>query len=119
MSIESRPWGGFEVLAESPLLKIKQLALHPGARLSLQRHRLRREHWLLVEGLAEVEIDGTPRTLVPGESVDVPRGAWHRLANIGAGALLMIEIQTGDGFDEADIERAADDYGRVAPGAAS
>jgi mannose-6-phosphate isomerase len=118
MPVEERPWGCFEVLVERPALKIKQLDVQPGARLSLQRHRLRDEHWLVIDGIAEVAIDGVPRTLVPGASVDVPRGAWHRLAAIGPRPLVLIEVQTGDGFDEADIERAADDYGRAAFGLA-
>ncbi|NRF70430.1 phosphomannose isomerase type II C-terminal cupin domain [Aquincola sp. S2] len=116
---EQRPWGSFEVLAERPAIKLKRLDVQPGARLSLQRHRLRHEHWFVIDGLAEVEVDGTPCTLGPGDSINVPLGAWHRLANIGQGPLTLIEIQTGSGLREDDIERAADDYGRHLPGAAS
>jgi mannose-6-phosphate isomerase-like protein (cupin superfamily) len=107
-----RPWGHFEVLADQSALKLKRIVVQPGGRLSLQRHRLRHEHWFVVEGLAEVEIDTTLCSLGPGQSVNIPVGAWHRLANVGKQALVLIEIQTGQSFDENDIERAADDYGR-------
>jgi mannose-6-phosphate isomerase len=107
-----RPWGHFEVLADQSALKLKRIVVQPGGRLSLQRHRLRHEHWFVVEGLAEVEIDTTLCSLGPGQSVNVPLGAWHRLANVGRRELVLIEIQTGQSFREDDIERAADDYGR-------
>jgi mannose-6-phosphate isomerase len=114
-----RPWGHFEVLADQSALKLKRIVVQPGGRLSLQRHRLRHEHWFVVEGLAEVEIDTTLCSLGPGQSVNIPVGAWHRLANVGKQALVLIEIQTGESFDENDIERAADDYGRHLEGQAS
>jgi mannose-6-phosphate isomerase-like protein (cupin superfamily) len=114
-----RPWGHFEVLADQSALKLKRIVVQPGGRLSLQRHRLRHEHWYVVEGLAEVEIDTTLCSLGPGQSVNIPVGAWHRLANVGKQALVLIEIQTGESFDENDIERAADDYGRHLEGQAS
>ena len=114
-----RPWGHFEVLADQSALKVKRIVVQPGGRLSLQRHRLRHEHWFVVDGLAEVEIDSTPCSLGPGQSVNVPQGAWHRLANVGRKALVLVEIQTGQAFLEDDIERAADDYGRHLQGPAS
>jgi mannose-6-phosphate isomerase-like protein (cupin superfamily) len=114
-----RPWGHFEVLADQSALKLKRIVVQPAGRLSLQRHRLRHEHWFVVEGLAEVEIDTTLCSLGPGQSVNIPVGAWHRLANVGKQALVLIEIQTGESFDENDIERAADDYGRHLEGQAS
>jgi mannose-6-phosphate isomerase-like protein (cupin superfamily) len=114
-----RPWGHFEVLADQSALKLKRIVVQPGGRLSLQRHRLRHEHWYVVEGLAEVEIDTTLCSLGPGQSVNIPVGAWHRLASVGKQALVLIEIQTGESFDENDIERAADDYGRHLEGQAS
>lgn len=107
-----RPWGHFEVLADLSALKVKRIVVQPGGRLSLQRHRLRHEHWFVVEGAAEVEIDGVPSTLAQGQAIDIPLGAWHRLANAGQQPMVMVEIQTGTSFGEDDIERAADDYGR-------
>ena len=111
-TVVHRPWGHFEVLADQSAIKIKRIVVQPGGRLSLQRHRLRHEHWFIVEGQAEVEVDGVPSSLGPGQSVNVPLGAWHRLANAGPVPMAMIEIQTGTSFGEDDIERAADDYGR-------
>ena len=107
-----RPWGHFEVLADQSALKIKRIVVQPGGRLSLQRHQQRHEHWFVVEGLAEVEVDTVLSSLGPGQSVNVPLGAWHRLANVGRVPMVLIEIQTGTSFGEDDIERAADDYGR-------
>lgn len=107
-----RPWGHFEVLADQAALKIKRIVVQPGGRLSLQRHRHRHEHWFVVEGQAEVEVDTVLSTLGPGQSVNVPLGAWHRLANTGTVPMVLVEIQTGTSFSEDDIERAADDYGR-------
>ena len=114
-----RPWGHFEVLADQPTLKVKRIVVQPGGRLSLQRHRLRQEHWFVVEGVAEVEVDGSACSLGPTDSVNIPLGAWHRLSNRGPQPLALIEIQTGTSFGEDDIERAADDYGRHLEGQAS
>jgi mannose-6-phosphate isomerase-like protein (cupin superfamily) len=111
-AIVHRPWGHFEVLADQPALKIKRIVVQPGGRLSLQRHRHRHEHWFVVEGQAEVEVDAVRSALGLGQSVNVPQGAWHRLANTGTVPMVLIEIQTGTSFGEDDIERAADDYGR-------
>jgi mannose-6-phosphate isomerase-like protein (cupin superfamily) len=108
-----RPWGHFEVLLSASHCKVKRLAVAPGQRLSLQRHRHRDETWVVVrgEGVAEVE-DAVPRRVACGDVVRVPRGATHRLAASADGTLEVVEVQTGDGFDEGDIERLADDYGR-------
>ncbi len=108
-----RPWGHYEVLTERPDFKVKRIVVRPGQRLSSQRHRLRFEHWYLLEGRALAEIENTQSPLEPGQSVDIPAGAWHRLANIGDDDLVLIEIQRGSYFGEDDIERRDDDYGRV------
>lgn len=108
---EERPWGTFEVLAEGPTFKIKVIKVNQGHRLSLQRHKYRAEHWLIVEGHALVEIDGERSMVAPNESVDVDYGVTHR---IGApqGDVTFIEVQTGSYFGEDDIERLEDDYNR-------
>lgn len=108
---EERPWGTFEVLAEAPTYKIKVIHINKGHRLSLQRHRYRAEHWLVIEGDALVEIDGQKGIVSAGESADVDFGVTHR---IGApqGDVVFIEIQTGSSFSEDDIERLEDDYNR-------
>lgn len=110
---EDRPWGGFVVLADEPDHKVKRLSVRPGARLSLQRHRHRAEHWFVIRGVALVRREGEERCLRGGESIDIPPGAWHRVANAGAEELVLIEVQTGASFDESDIQRATDDYGRA------
>lgn len=107
-----RPWGQFSVLDGGAGYKVKRLAVAPGARLSLQSHRHRAEHWVLVAGSARVTVDGSVRDLMPGESVHVPVGAIHRLENPGAGTALLIEVQTGPYLEEDDIRRYADDYAR-------
>ncbi len=108
-----RPWGSFTVLDEAPTYKVKRIEVHPGARLSYQRHQRRAEHWFVVTGVADVLIDGRARTLGPRDSVDVPLGAAHRVANPGDDRLVFIEVQVGDYFGEDDIERLDDDYGRA------
>lgn len=113
---EARPWGHYEVLSALPTLKIKRIVVHAGLRLSLQRHRLRHEHWYVLEGSGMAEVDDTEVALGPGRAIDIPSGAWHRLSNTGPRPLVVIEIQTGSGFDESDIERAADDFGRAPAG---
>jgi len=84
----------------------------PGGVLSLQKHRHRAEHWVVVRGEAEVTIDGGVRALLPGQLVHVPLGAVHRLANRGDEPVVLIEVQTGDYLGEDDIVRLEDVYNR-------
>jgi len=109
---DHRPWGWFTVLADEPDHKVKRIVVRPGQRLSLQRHRHRQEHWLVVSGVARVTLDREVRELGPGASVDIGRGQVHRVENDGDQDLVFIEIQLGDYFGEDDIERLQDDYGR-------
>ena len=115
MSIETdvRPWGTYEVLHEAVTHKVKQLEVQPGQRLSYQRHGRRAEHWVVVTGVAEVTLDGTTHRLGPGDAIDIPCGAAHRIGNPGADRLVFVEVQLGDYFGEDDIERLDDDFGRV------
>ena len=110
-----RPWGHFEDLREETDYKIKLIVVRPDHRLSLQRHRRRNEHRVVASGRADVEVGERSLQLGPGESVDVPRLAWHRLGNSGSEDLVLLELQMGEYFGEDDIERRADDYGRAAP----
>ena len=110
---EERPWGYFCVLADDEQHKLKRIVVYPGKRLSLQRHRHRDEHWTIVSGEARMTVDGREFTLQRGQSVDIPRGAFHRVLNPGESELVIVEIQTGDSFDENDIERVEDDFGRA------
>jgi len=113
METDHRPWGYFTVLSDEPDHKVKRIFVFPGKRLSLQRHRRRSEHWYLVRGEAVATIEGREISLRPGDAVDIPCGAAHRLRNVGENEAAFIEVQTGEYFGEDDIERIADDYGRV------
>ena len=108
-----RPWGSYSVLEEGPHYKIKRIQVNPGARLSSQMHHHRSEHWVVVDGTAEVEVDNTPMVLVENQSVDIPKASQHRLANPGKVPLNIIEIQSGPYLEEDDIVRFDDVYGRV------
>ncbi|HUN90560.1 MAG TPA: mannose-1-phosphate guanylyltransferase/mannose-6-phosphate isomerase [Burkholderiaceae bacterium] len=108
-----RPWGAYTVLQEGPRFKIKRIEVKPGASLSLQLHHRRSEHWIVVDGLAQVTIGETTTTVKPNESRYVPVGEKHRLANTGTVPLVMIEVQCGDYLGEDDIVRFEDRYGRV------
>ena len=113
---ESKPWGGFLVLEDCPAHKVKRIWVHPGQRLSYQKHFRRSEHWVILEGRARVTLDGKEIILRQGESTDIPREAAHRIENIGDTQLTFIEVQWGDYFGEDDIVRLEDDYGRVTQG---
>ena len=110
---EPRPWGGFSTLEEGPGYKVKRLVVEPGHRFSLQKHRHRAEHWVVVAGLPRVLINGRARRLKPRDSVTVPRGAWHRAENPGRVPVVIIEVQHGSYLGEDDIVRRDDDYGRT------
>ena len=110
---ESRPWGYYRVLADEADHKVKRLVVHPGKRLSLQRHRHRSEHWYVLRGQAMVVRDDDELRLLSGQSIDIPQGSWHRIRNPSNQDLSIIEVQTGSSFAEDDIERREDDYGRA------
>jgi glycosyltransferase involved in cell wall biosynthesis len=107
-----RPWGYYIDLVERDDHKIKEITVNPGQRLSLQKHRRRAEHWTVVTGKALVTVDDQETLLAPGQSIDVPRGAVHRIENPGTIPLLLVEVQMGDYFGEDDIIRLEDDYDR-------
>ena len=108
---EDRPWGYFERLTSNEPSTVKLLRVDAGKRLSLQRHAKRDEYWRVLEGSGTAEVNGESRALLPGDSVEVPRGTWHRLSGGDAG-LMLLEIALG-AFDESDIERREDDFGRA------
>ncbi|WP_416233182.1 phosphomannose isomerase type II C-terminal cupin domain [Cyanobium gracile] len=107
-----RPWGWFETLATGPGYLVKRLRITAEQRISLQRHRQRSEHWVVVAGEGVMEADGGCTIACPGATLFVPRGGLHR-ASAGATDLEIIEVQLGDVLREEDIERFDDDYGRV------
>jgi mannose-6-phosphate isomerase-like protein (cupin superfamily) len=110
---DERPWGRYEVLEEQPGFKVKVLEVKPGARLSLQRHARREEHWVVVKGVADVVCGAEELQLRQGEHVHIPLETNHRLGNSGNGPLKIIEVQLGDYLGEDDIVRLQDDYQRI------
>lgn len=109
----SRPWGSYTVLEEAPEgFKIKRIEVAPGARLSLQSHAHRSEHWVVVSGIATVTNGDKSITVHKNQSTYIPIGAKHRLENLGAEPLHIVEIQVGNYMGEDDIQRYEDNYGR-------
>ncbi|MFM8526262.1 MAG: phosphomannose isomerase type II C-terminal cupin domain [Cyanobacteriota bacterium] len=107
-----RPWGWYETLAIGDHYLLKRLWIRAGSRLSLQRHRHRCEHWVVVAGDGVLENDGQVSAASVGATLFIAQGAIHR-ASAGAEGLEIIEVQRGSMLLEGDIERFADDYGRV------
>ena len=109
-----RPWGNYTVLSDNaPDHKVKCIVVHPGKRLSYQKHAKRAEHWFIVAGVAQVTLDGTKIAVPAGQAIDIPLGSAHRVGNEGDVDVVLIEVQHGTYFGEDDIERLEDDYGRV------
>jgi mannose-6-phosphate isomerase-like protein (cupin superfamily) len=114
VSIETtyRPWGSFTNLYEAGGHKVKKIEVLPGARLSLQSHKHRKEHWIVVEGKALVTLDQSEKELSAGDYIFIPTGSVHRLQNIGEAKMSLIEVQLGSYLGEDDIVRYQDDYQR-------
>jgi mannose-6-phosphate isomerase-like protein (cupin superfamily) len=112
-TINKCPWGYYQVLSDAPDHKVKRIVVAPGGQLSLQRHKLRSEHWYAIAGAGSALIDGRDCPLIAGCAVDIPQGATHRLKNNSDTDLVIIEVQTGTYFGEDDIERLEDKYGRA------
>lgn len=108
-----RPWGSYEVMDEKEGFKVKKLIVHSGSKLSLQKHKHRSEHWIVVKGIATVTRDEEIFDVPANESVYLPCGAVHRLENKQEEQLEIIEVQTGDYLGEDDIIRLEDDYNRL------
>jgi len=108
-----RPWGGYSSVLSGARFQVKRLFVKPGKRLSLQRHHHRAEHWVVVSGTAEVTINGTVTMLTENQSIYLPLGSVHRLANPGKILLELIEVQTGSYLGEDDIVRIEDEFGRA------
>jgi len=108
-----RPWGGYSSVLNGARFQVKRLFVKPGKKLSLQKHHHRAEHWIVVSGTAEVTIDGKVTMLSENESIYLPLGCVHRLANPGKILLELIEVQTGSYLGEDDIIRIEDEFGRT------
>ena len=111
-TFENRPWGKFENILDSKICKVKKLTVNPGQHLSLQYHKKRSEHWVVVEGKANVNLEDKNIILKKGESIDIPLGAKHSLGNDTKENLIVIEVQLGTYFGEDDIIRINDPYNR-------
>ncbi len=119
LEVGNRPWGVYYVMEDSPLYKVKKLVVNPGHRLSLQSHEHRSEHWVVVSGVATVDLRHPEfmhteqlRMFRPNEWCHIPQGHLHRLANTGSGPLVIVEVQCGSYTGEDDIKRYDDDFGR-------
>ena len=109
---DRRPWGSYTVLLSAPGFKIKLIEIEPGKRLSLQRHRRRAEHWVVVSGRAKVKSGKYVKLVRSNQSIYIPREVKHRLENPAKSILRIVEVQTGAYLEEDDIERFEDDFNR-------
>lgn len=110
---EERPWGWFQSLGKGDGYQVKRLVVTPGGKLSLQSHRLRSEHWVVVKGVATTTLGSQVRDLKVNQSLFVPSDVIHRLENNGRENLVVIEVQMGAYLGEDDIRRYEDIYARV------
>jgi mannose-1-phosphate guanylyltransferase/mannose-6-phosphate isomerase len=108
-----KPWGYYKILAEGQFFKVKELTIHPNQKLSLQKHSHRAEHWICVDGIAEIEKGEEVFNLKENQSIYIPPNEKHRIINNSSSDLIIIEVQTGQNLDEKDIERIEDDYQRI------
>lgn len=107
-----RPWGSYETVDESEHFLVKRISVKPGAKLSLQKHNHRSEHWVIVKGTALITRGDEQFILEENQSVYIPSGTTHRLENAGEKQMELIEVQTGSYLTEDDIVRMDDIYGR-------
>ena len=107
-----RPWGSWTMLTRGTGYQVKEIEVIVGASLSMQKHQQRSEHWIVIAGNADVEIDGQQQMVGAGQSVFIPVGVLHRLSNAGTEPLRIVEVAVGDYLGEDDIERFDDKYGR-------
>jgi mannose-1-phosphate guanylyltransferase/mannose-6-phosphate isomerase len=112
-----RPWGWYESVPSASShtegIKLKRIGVLPGQQLSLQKHQHRREHWVVLQGVARVTLGDQMFDLKPGEHCDIAIGQVHRLANQTDALVEILEVQMGDFLSEDDIIRLQDDYGRI------
>ena len=107
-----RPWGVYDSIDQGPRYQVKRITVKPGAKLSVQMHHHRAEHWVVVSGTAKVTNGEETALVTENESTYIPIGTRHRLENPGIVTLVMIEVQCGDYLGEDDIVRFDDVYGR-------
>ena len=110
---DTRPWGSWEVIDVGPSYIVKKICVLPDKKLSLQLHHHRDEHWIIVQGQAEVTLGEKVFTASANTPIFIPVQEKHRIANKTKEPVVCIEVQTGDTLDETDIVRLEDSYGRV------
>ena len=112
-SIVNKPWGSYQIIDQGKNFVVKNIVVKPNCKLSLQSHAHRSEHWIIVEGRAEVNINGNITTLETNQSTYIPSKTKHRLANNHDKNLIIIEVWYGEILNEEDITRYEDIYNRV------
>lgn len=110
--IYQRPWGTYQTLAQAPGYQVKIIHVHPGERLSLQKHFKRSEHWVVVNGEPTLTVAEKTRIYHVNESAYIPKESIHRIENLSNHICTLIEVQIGDYLGEDDIVRIEDIYGR-------
>jgi mannose-1-phosphate guanylyltransferase/mannose-6-phosphate isomerase len=111
--VHPKPWGFYKTTLMTPFHQAKILCINPNQSISLQSHNFREEHWVNVKGDGEVILDDTKRPFLPGNYIHIPKGSKHRLINTSnIDNLIISEVQLGESFDENDIIRYEDQYGR-------
>lgn len=110
---ENRPWGSFENLLEQTNTKVKILKIKPNQKLSLQSHKKREEHWIVVKGNPTITINKEKFIASYSQHILIPKNSMHRIENLTDNECEIIEIQTGDYFGEDDIKRFEDIYKRI------
>jgi mannose-1-phosphate guanylyltransferase/mannose-6-phosphate isomerase len=108
-----RPWGSYDAIDSGDRYQVKRITVKPGQSLSLQMHHHRAEHWVVVQGTADVQVGEEHHILSENESIYIPLGEKHRLSNPGKLPLYLIEVQSGSYLGEDDIVRFEDSYGRL------
>ena len=112
MEKENRPWGWYETLQQDVGYKVKRLYLEPEQKISLQYHTLRNEHWIIVNGNGQLELDEETKEVRSGDYIFISSGSKHRIT-AGINGITIIEIQSGSICEEDDIVRLEDCYGRI------
>jgi mannose-1-phosphate guanylyltransferase/mannose-6-phosphate isomerase len=108
-----RPWGSYDSVDQGDRFQVKRIVVTPGAKLSVQMHHHRAEHWVVVSGTAKVRIGDQEQFVTENQSVYIPVGVLHSLENPGKLPLHLIEVQSGSYLGEDDIVRFEDRYGRA------
>lgn len=108
-----KPWGFYKLIGIGDNWQVKEIFVNPNSSLSLQSHKFRSEHWIVIKGIANVQINEQKKILEQNQSIYITAGELHRLSNLEDIPLTIIEVQSGSYLGEDDIIRYKDDYGRI------